>query len=345
MLNLLHQLKPADFTISRFFLALSLLSFIIFAHDLTLSRHALAERPQAFLTQNQSPFSLIYGLPLPGSAQLLPQDKSRFISSFNISNTINSQSGTNDSLYIDIETWHLNLLYDYSFKENWMLRIQLPLISHSGGFMDSPIDAYHQALGLPEGIRPGTPHDQIEVNYSQNSVQQFLLNKQQSSIGDISLQLAWQAQQSTEGSTSYWLSLKLPTGEADKLSGSGAMDLSLWTSIDYQLTTSRWLYAQAGFIYMGNGEVLGNIQNNWAGFANAGIKFQPWESIELKAQLDMHSALYDSDIKFLGDVIQLTFGGSYHLSKKHKLDFAVAEDIQENASPDVNFNISWWVNY
>lgn len=336
----MHQLKPAEFIFSRFFLAplLLTLAFII-------CKPASAERAQAFLTNNQSPFSLIYGIPLPGSAQLLSQNESRFISSFNVSNTLNSQTGSNDSLYIDIETWQLNLLYDYGFKENWMLRIQLPFISHNGGFMDSPIDAYHQALGLPEGLRPSTANDQIEVSYSQNAVQQLLLNSRQASAGDLSLQLAWQAENLKNKSTSYWLSLKLPTGDADKLTGSGAMDLSIWTSMDYQLTQSRWLYGQAGFIYMGNGDVLSDIQKNWASFANAGIKFQPWDNIELKAQLDMHSALYDSDIKFLGNVIQLTFGGSYHISKIHKLDFAVAEDIQENASPDVNFNISWWINY
>lgn len=211
--------------------------------------------------------------------------------------------------------------------------------------MDRPIDAYHQALGLPEGSRPVIEHDQIEVNYTQNSNQLLLLNSEQASIGDLSLQLAWQAYQTDSSSLSYWLSLKLPSGDAEKLTGSGALDISTWASIDYRLNDTRWLYAQVGVLYMGEGEVIKNIQNSWATFINAGIKFQPWEQIELKAQLDIHSAFYDSDIEFLSDVIQLTFGGSYLINKKHKLDFAVAEDIQENASPDVNFNISWWLSY
>lgn len=309
------------------------------------SATSAAQQASPFLTRNQSPFTLIYGLPLASSAQLLDNEQSRLISSFNLSNTLNSQTGFNDSLQIDIETWQLNLLYDYNFHKNWMLRLQLPFTAHSGGFMDGPIDAYHQALGLPEGLRPTTADDQIEVSYSQNNVQQFLLNTDQSSIGDVSLQLAWQSSHSDKGSTSYWLGLKLPSGDAEKLTGSGGTDVSAWISTNYRLKDTRWIFAQGGFLYMGDSDVLGNIHKNWAGFATLGIKFQPWDNIELKTQLDMHTAFYDSEIEFLGDVLQLTFGGSYHFNPSHKLDFAVVEDIKDLASPDVNFNISWWVNY
>jgi len=173
----------------------------------------------------------------------------------------------------------------------------------------------------------------------------FSLNSPQSSVGDVSFQVAWQAQQSTQSALSYWLSLKLPTGDARKLTGSGGTDIAAWTAGNYRLTGTRWIYGQAGLLFMSDGDVLKNSQKNWALFGNAGIKFQPWDALAFKTQLDFHSAFYDSDIEFLGDVIQLTFGGSYAINKKHKIDFAVVEDIKNGASPDVNFNISWWVSY
>jgi len=319
--------------------------FFGFALLFIVNSNCYADHPSPFLTRNESPFSLIFGLPLASSAQLLENNQSRWISSFNFSNTLNAQAKSNESLLIDIETWHINFLYDYGFKENWMLRVQLPYIVHSGGFLDSNIDTYHQALGLPEHIRPVFPHDQIDINISQNDETLININSKQSSLGDISIQLAWQAQQSEQSALSYWLSLKLPSGDKNKLTGSGSTDLATWASMDYRLTDSRWVYGQAGLLYMGDSDILKNIQNNWAVFANSGIKFQPWSSLELKAQVDLHSAFYDSELEFLDHVIQLTFGGSYAINKKHKLDFAVAEDIKNSASPDVNFNISWWINY
>lgn len=328
--------KPAGCKIGGFFLCL----FFIFNSSCFANDH-----PEPFLTRNESPFSLVFGLPLASSAQLLENRKSRWISSLNISNTLNAQSGNQQQLLIDVETWNANFLYDYAFAQNWMLRLQLPYIAHSGGILDSAIDSYHQAFGLPENIRPLFPLDQIDINVSLNNQTAVNINSDQSAIGDISLQLAWQAQNTEQSSLSYWVSLKLPTGDENSLTGSGATDIASWASMDYKLSKTRWVYGQAGLLYMGKGNVLSSIQKNWAAYGNAGIKFQPWEPIELKAQLDFHTAFYDSTLEFLGEVVQLTFGGSYLLNKQHKIDFAVVEDIKNGASPDVNFNISWWVSY
>ncbi len=331
---------PAFIKIKKLTLPLTLPSFIFLYLTSNLS---LAEQPSPFLTRDASPFSLIFGLPLASSAKLLENKQSRWISSFNISNTINSQTNTNENLFIDVETWNINFLYDYNFKKDWMLRVQLPYMVHSGGFLDSAIDSYHKALGLPEDIRPNFPTDQIDINYNRNGETLVDISGKQSALGDISIQMAWQAQQSEQGAISYWASLKLPSGNANKITGSGAIDIAGWAAMNYRLTQTRWLYGQGGILLMGDSDLFKNIQNSFAAFGNLGIKFQPWDSIELKAQFDFHTAFYDSDLEFLGEVLQLTFGGGYIINENHKIDFAIAEDIKNGASPDVNFNISWWI--
>ena len=305
----------------------------------------IAQPTSPFLTRNQSPLSLIYGIPYASPARLLEQDKSRWISSLNISNTLIEQKGTSDQLLVDLETWHLNLFYDYGLNENWMLRVQLPLIAHSGGIFDSLIDTYHQTFGLPEGLQPNFPYDQIAITYSQNNVNQIDITNRKKGLGDIAVQIAWQQKNSNSMAISYWGSLKLPTGNYRNLTGSGGTDIAIWAAMDYELIDTRWLYGHAGLLYMHNNKVLNDIHNDWAIFASTGIKFQPWNTIELKAQLELQSAIFDTDIKFMGHVYQLTFGGSYLINNKQQLDFAVAEDISPGASPDVNFNISWWINF
>lgn len=327
--------KATHYIISGFFYVLILL----------LSTPGLTQqRPSPFTTRDESPFSLIYGLPIASPASLLKNKQSRWSSSLSISNTLNTQSSNNESLLIDVESLHVNLLYDYGFNDNWMLRVQLPYISYSGGFLDSAIDAYHQALGLPESSRPNFPSDQININVSLNNQAVTLVNSAQKALGDVSIQVAWQAQHSENIALSYWTSLKLPTGNEDKLTGSGGTDIASWAAMDYRLSDTRWLYGQGGVLYMGDSKILQNIQINWAAFATAGIKFQPWNSIQLKAQFDFHSALYDSELTFFDHVIQITFGGSYIANKKHSVDFSIAEDIKSASSPDVTFNMSWIVN-
>lgn len=303
---------------------------------------SFAGAAEPFLTRNQNPFSLIFGLPHATAARLIATGEQRWISSLNISNQIISQTSNNAHLFVDVETWQLNFFYDYAFQENWMLRVQLPMISHSGGILDNAIDRYHRMTGLPRDIRPGIPENQINISYSEND--QLLLNidKAQQTLRDISMQLAWQASKSAEQSLSHWISLKLPSGDSDRLTGSGSTDLAVWSSLDQHLYNDNWLYGQLGLLYINNSQVLHHMHNNWVAFATGGIKFQPDESIELKAQLDMHSAPFDSQIKYLDSTVLITFGGSYLLSAREKVDFAVSEDIDPGASPDVNFNISWW---
>ena len=226
-----------------------------------------------------------------------------------------------------------------------MLRLQLPVIAHTQGFLDSPIEAYHQALGLPQDLRPSFPRDQITIQYSRDDNTLIDITRNEKSIGDISAQLAWQKNISNKMAISYWGSIKLPTGDYKKLTGSGSTDIALWSAMDYRLKDTRWLYGQAGLLITRNNKVLNSIHRNWAAFVSTGIKFQPWNPIELKAQFEIHSALFDTDIKFLKDVLQFTFGGTYIINEKHKIDIAVAEDIYPGTSPDVNFNLSWYINF
>lgn len=327
--------KPAGCIISGLFLGF----FLGFGNP------GNAQSGTPFLTRNQSPLSLIYGIPYASPARLLEENKSRWISSLNISNELIKQTGSSDQLVVDLETWQLNFFYDYGLDENWMFRLQLPLIAHTGGLLDSAIDSFHQALGFPEGLRPNYPRNLMAINYRRNNVDQINISSSEKDLGDISLQLAWQAKKSGNMAISYWSSLKIPSGDYKKLTGSGSTDIATWGSMDYQLKDTRWLYGQAGLLYMYDNKVLEEIHNNWATFANLGIKFQPWRPLELKAQLDFNSALFDSELLFLRDVLQLTFGGSYLTDHNNRIDFSVGEDLKREASPDVSFNISWWVNF
>ena len=61
------------------------------------------------------------------------------------------------------------------------------------------------------------------------------------------------------------------------------------------------------------------------------------EWLELKLQLDMHSAMYDSELKQLGSSMQLLAGGTLHLPGDVLLDLGITEQVITDATPDVGF--------
>ncbi len=284
---------------------------------------------------------MIYGLPTPVSARLLDTSESQLHLSLNLSNTLNDQRPTDENLFVDAETYQLNLIYDYGLNKRWMLRLQLPLIRHSGGFMDSWIDRFHELTNLPEDIRPFHPTDRIGIRYSRNNQDLLSISQAESGIGDIALQIAYQAEASGDSNLSYWFSVELPSGDSDKLTGNGATDIAAWLALDRQLVDDLWTYANIGAVYITDSDVLTAQHKDSALFSTVGLQFQARDSVQLKLQLDAHSAFYDSNAALLGRVIQLSFGASLYLDQTSSLDLAVAEDVVSGASPDVNINISW----
>ena len=333
--------SPAGYFVHRaFYLPVIFLFCCLFVY----SDNARSETSTPFLTHDQNPLVMIYGLPLPTAAKIIQHNKTRISTSLNISNTINAELNNNELLFIDAETYQLNLLFEYGLSKNWMLRAQLPLVSHNGGFLDSWIDNYHDLLNLPEHIRPLHPVDQLQINYQLNGTPLINLQQRTSGVGDLSIQLGYQVKSESKLHISYWSSLKLPTGDAQKLTGSGSTDLALWLSADTGLSNDKWLYGNLGAMFMSDGDVMPLIQKNTVLFASAGLQIHPWEKVLLKFQFDNHSEFYDSKTKFLGPVVQLTLGGTV-LFDSSSLDIAISEDIQTQASPDITFNLSWKTHF
>ncbi|MDH5517993.1 MAG: DUF3187 family protein [Gammaproteobacteria bacterium] len=306
-----------------------------------LSSSHLAHSASPLQTHDLNPLTLIYGLPLASPARLPATDSSVFSVSLNASNTINIEDVGTESLYIDGETKELNLIYLFALSQRSSLRLRLPLISHEAGSLDNFIDDFHHAFGFPEGLRPLYQQDQLLFLYQQNNTELLRLDSANNHIGDITVDLAYQLYADNTQSASIWSSLKLPTGQAADLSGSGQADIAVWFAQEYRFRNNWWRYYNIGLLLSGKSEVLTEQQKSDVLFATAGIEWQPLQRLVLNIQLDFHSAFYQSQTEFLGDSIQLSSGGHIKFGNNKRLEIVVVEDIQVGASPDVTFQLGF----
>ncbi|MBW2484954.1 MAG: DUF3187 family protein [Deltaproteobacteria bacterium] len=299
---------------------------------------------RTFHNINQLPFKQIFGLPSLDNSPLTEAGRWRVSLVANISNSYSNAISANEQLATDCEIFRGSLIINYGLRDNLQLSFEVPYISHNGGFLDDFIYDWHDFFNLSQNGRIKEESDVFYIAYLSGGTTPFKLSDSQNGLGDIRINGAynrpWQ-----DRALIFSAELKLPTGDYDRLAGSGGYDFSLGLMLNdpYSLRKYRFtMYAGLAGIFLGDMDgVLADIQKNFVIAGRAGIGWQATEIIQLKLQFDAQSALYDSDLKDIGDpALQLVMGSSLAFTDDIYLDISIAEDIKVLTAADVAFQLA-----
>ena len=300
---------------------------------------------QPFETRDQNLLNLIHGQALPTNAYLLKKTETQWSSSLAITNTLNFQTNTDETIYLDYEAYRFNLSYQHGIDKNWNIKFDLPIIYQSGGFLDSAIDNWHDFFGLPRANRPFVENNQYDINYTFQGQALTNPNKGSTTLGDLQIAAAHSLIENDSTTMSMWTSLKLPTGDKNKLSSNGAIDISAWLALNQKLTTDWLLNINAGGVVLGTDDYQNIPVSDYVIYGHIMLGWLLTDSINLKAQLQGHTSYYDqSQLKILGSTYFLSFGGTIKINRCQQLDIAMNEDIKVDASPDASLLITWRSN-
>ena len=295
-----------------------------------------------FHVRNLSPVAILHGIAIAESPRVLPRGKNSVRLSFDIANNASSSNNTDEVILLDGETYLSGLGIRYGLTEKIQLGFDLSYINHSGGFLDSFISDWHDFFGLPNGDRDRLPNDQLNYTYKRDNLEFFNVSRSTGGWGDLSTSMIYEFATRKDSSQALKLSVKIPTGDAEKLTGSGAWDASLaiMTLHDFQSSLGHFsVWSGLAGNYLGQSDILNETLEDWAISAWVGMGWNPGERFALKLQFDSHSALYDSELTELGDPsLIMSMGGTVALSEKTALDIAVGEDLAVSASPDITFH-------
>lgn len=300
-----------------------------------------------FFTQNQSPLVAVYGLPYVGEAKVAAKGEGSLRLTLDLANNYVKDGNSREDLLLDGESLRLALSGRCGIGRNVDIGVDVPFWVAGGGFLDGFIEGYHSTFGFPNGGRELAPKNRLLYRYRRDGV--TLLNREESGQGpgDVSLSGGWQIYTGADQMrhVSVRASIKLPTGDAGALRGSGSTDLAVWLvgDLGHQFFPGQLkLFGAAGAMGMTKGRVLPDQQRPLVGFGVLGLGFSPSKWIEFKIQTNAHTSFYsDSNLKQINvPSAQLTMGGALHFSPKMSLDIGVTEDIVVGASPDVAFHLS-----
>jgi len=300
----------------------------------------LSAQAEPFLTRNQNPLLALYGLPSPLPARLPLSGGGRVAGVINWGNTEKEDFSTDNNYTLDAEVFELRLHFDHAFGDRFALHAELPWRRVSEGSLDGFIDDWHGVFGLPGGSRRRLPEDQLLIEFRQGSATLLRIDESTSGIGDIPVAVGYQLSANDRNALSAWLTVKAPTGSADDLTGSGAVDIAATLAGQSQLHERWQLFGQASVAWLGEGDLLPERQESFAWTLMGGLTWNAWRALDLTAQVEANSRIYDIESELDGDAVVITFGGSWRTAGGWRYDVGFSEDLQAGASPDIVFNFA-----
>ena len=293
---------------------------------------------EPLVTMNQNPMVLPYGLPLPLPARIASDGAGRYGLVVNWSNTATEESSGRWEATIDAETFDLRLRGEHAFGERWSVMAELPWRSIGGGSLDGAIESWHDFWGLPEGDRKNMPQDRYLIEAQVDGQTVLLYDDDASGIADIPLRVGYQLLADEKSAVSAWLSVDLPTGDADDLLGSGATDVVASVAAQSQVAEHWQVFGQFDVAWLGDGDIVPQYQESWVVAGLAGVTWNAWRALDLTVQLYANSQVFDIPVTGLsGDAVVLGFGGTWRTEHGWRFDIGMNEDVQVEASPDATF--------
>ncbi len=305
---------------------------------------AQAVEVEPFALYNQSPIAQIYGFPLTRGFRVLPEAAQRLDFTLDLTSNFEAEATASESVIFDGETHRGTFIYRRGLGNNLDVSFELPILRHDGGFMDGFIDNFHDVFGFGSGGRDKTQEDQLQYRVIRNGATLLDLRNSESGVGDARLSLTRQLAGMPEGrGAAVGATLKLPTGDADRLTGSGAADIAAWATYGTDTPTSAWGWVgTVGAIYTGEGDVMPGLRRRSGLFGSVTLAYAWNERLHFKAQAYASSPLYeDSELDALdGAPVLGVLGGSWQFAPQWGLDVGVVEDLNVGATPDVSFHFA-----
>lgn len=298
--------------------------------------------PPPLRIDNASPVVGIFAIPTAHGTALAGAGETKLNLDLDVTSHFVESGNGGERILFDGETARLILAAQYGLDDDWNIGVEVPWLRHGGGFMDGFIIDWHDLWGFDQSGRDTAPRDRIAYRYRRDGVTRLKMTDAQDGIGDIVLSARRRVLDRPASAAVLHTQLKLPTGDADKLTGSGAADAAAGLEWSRQWRPGWSSSLRAGLAYLGDGEVLPELQRDWAAYGGADLVWQPWRGLALRLQYDAHTAPFrDSELKELSDWSgMLTAGGGWRITPDTALDFALVENVPNTfVVPDVTFKL------
>ena len=313
---------------------------------LLLSASSLAANVEPIWVKNSLPFMEGLGLPAPKRSSINPVGVWSITTLGSVQSFANVESSGADSFILDGEVHKFGAAIEWGFASRWQASAIVEGINNTAGSLDRIIDRWHETFGLPDGDRPILGRDQFLFQFNSGELDSVSeLTESSSGLADIELGLSYQWLNTKRLNLAVHLAANIPAGDADDLTGSDDLDVSLSLAASSTRGLGINWHANLGVLAIGDDEVFGLATESVTWFSSAGLHWQPSERWGWTAQLDGRGKVLESAFQELSDAaFQVAIGGEYSWGSADTgkaLQIYFTEDISVNRAADFGIGVNF----
>lgn len=261
-------------------------------------------------------------------------------SSFAVKEKIN-----NDQLTLDGEIAKVSINYFRKVSDNLTLNVSLPIYSFNKGFLDNPIEQWHDLFGLSDGSRVDLPKSQLNFEVRSDSSKERI---QDSDIGIGDIQISTKLNFYSKNRSDLYLitSLEIPTGSIKKYFGNDEFDGLIALNLKNHLKDNLVINSVFGVSIINQNRNFVLRERNISYFSKVLLSWKPQYFLSRQAinpliykiNFEVFEPKIKSDFKTLGDEYYVFgLGATFEFAKDKYFNFGFSEDLKVNSSADFSF--------
>jgi hypothetical protein len=300
----------------------------------TIFGSARADEPAWLQVRDQNPFVLGAGIPLLPEVPLRAGEW-RLDTYVAEANSQLLSADVHAGVAYAAETRESRIALAYAFDDIWSARVSLGAFWIGGGFLDKPIEHFHDWIGAPQGYRGrlGVEPPFVRVVHDGSTV--FLLDKPQQGVAPLLADVTRSWRMSDQTRYGISAAVAIPLGQAQHLDDLGATSIAVSAFGDWRIGEHLQTGARVGYLHLSGNDVLPSLARRDAPFGDIYARLPLLDGWSAALQYDLHGALYRDAPNFLDYAGVLSVGLAHALGARAELQLAISEDVPILHTQDV----------
>jgi hypothetical protein len=251
-----------------------------------------------------------------------------------------------ENYLLDVELAEVDMTFHYKFSQRWSTYLTVSAVKYGGGFLDSSIESFHDALGFSTFGRDGAARNDANVIFDLNTSQVAIFESPtRGGMLDPTVGVRYSGAEPFKGwNLAVEAAVKIPVQGRRALLSTGDVDAGVQATLQRFGRNHAYYFGLSGVYYDGRNSITPTPPQIVPTLVMA-YERRVGERTNLILQAYVSPSIYTQEETELDDLLATKYQlslGIYHRWGQSLLSFGITENLQNlNNTPDIALQLGW----